>query len=96
MQTRAGPGPSQGDTSDEGEDVSCKTAAKPVHSREFMVQSCMDMLENRAPNSVAVSTVATGADDSTEAEEGSESDDDNGSNSADMTVLMMMKLGCSE
>ena len=95
MQTRAGPGPSQGDTSDEGEDVD-KTAAKPVHSREFMVQSCMDMLENRASNSVAVSTVATGADDSTEAEEGSESDDDNGSNSADMTVLMMMMLGCSE
>ena len=49
-----------------------------------MVQSCMDMLENRAPNSVAVSGVATGADDSTEAQEGSDSDDDNnGSNSAD-------------
>ena len=96
MQTSAGPGPSQGDRSDEGdtsddlsesEDVD-KTAAKPVYSREFVVQSCMDMLNNRPPNSVALSTIATGADDFTEAEEGSDddngsADDDNGSNSAD-------------
>lgn len=85
MQTSAGPGPSQGDRSDDGdtsddlsesEDVD-KTAAKPVYSGEFLVQSCMDMLHNRPPNSVALSTVAPGA----EAEEGS--DDDNRSDSAD-------------
>ncbi len=68
-------GPSHGDTSDldELEDVD-NTGAKPVYSTEFMVQSCMDMLNHRPPNPIAVATVATGAD---EAEKGSA--DENGS-----------------
>jgi len=79
VQTSAGP--SHGDTSDEdeSEDVD-NTGAKPLYSTEFMVQSCMDMLNHRPPNPVAVATVATG-DDSTEAEKGSA--DENGSDSAD-------------
>ena len=88
VQTSAGPGPSQGDTSREGdtshEDDSVavsKTAARPTYSRKFVVQSCMNLLNNRPPNSAAIVTVATGGDDSSEAEEGS--DGDNGSDSAD-------------
>ena len=77
MQTIAGP--THGDTSDEdeSEDVD-NTGAKPFYSTEFMVQSCMDMLNHRPPNPVAVATVATGAD---EAEKGSA--DEDGSDSAD-------------
>jgi len=80
VQTSAGP--SHGDTSDEDEleDVD-NTGAKPVYSTEFMVHSCMDMLNHRPPNPVPVATVATGAEDCTEAEKGSA--DENGSDSAD-------------
>ena len=88
MQTSAGPGPSQGDTSCKGdtsdEDASVdenKTAARPAHSREYVVQSCRDILNNRPPNSVAIATVATDGDDSSEAEQ--DSGGDNGSEGAD-------------
>jgi len=75
-------GPTHGDTSDEdeSEDVD-NTGAKPFYSTEFMVHSCMDMLNHRPPNPVPVATVATGAEDCTEAEKGSA--DENGSDSAD-------------
>ena len=52
-------------TSMSSEDVD-NTGAKPVYSTEFMVQSCMDMLNHRPPNPVPVATVPTGADDCTE------------------------------
>ena len=63
MQTSAGPGSSQGDTSREGDtsdeddsvDVNM-TAARPAYSREFVVQSCMNMLNNRPADSTEIAT----------------------------------------
>ena len=63
VQTSAGP--SEDYTLDEGQSgQEDKAGSKPLHSKRFMYETCMDCLQHRDGNLVAVATVAQHGDDS--------------------------------